>query len=225
MNELIKGLLAYSRVSTHGLPFQPTDCQVLVEQAWPRSGWRSKKAAPSSPATRCPLSWLTRSQIAQLFQNLISNAIKFRGSQPAADSHPRRAARRRLEVFGSGQRHRHRPAIRRPRLHHFPKAACARRISRCRDRPGHLQAHRPAPRRPHLGGIRIGQRRDLLLNATGGEIKDALEARRQNAAITQTRSFSRQPTPSRKRTRYLPPSPAGEKLYADIWQRFVAGRP
>ena len=32
MNELIKGLLAYSRVSTHGLPFQPTDCQVLVEQ-------------------------------------------------------------------------------------------------------------------------------------------------------------------------------------------------
>ncbi len=82
MSELLKGLLTYSRVHTRGEPLQPTDCQVLVTQVL--ATLRLALEESDAVITCDPLPTLAADpiQISQLFQNLISNAIKFRNIQP-----------------------------------------------------------------------------------------------------------------------------------------------
>lgn len=82
MQELIQGLLAYSRIDTRGQPFAPTDCNKVLERVL----LNLKVALEESRATitHDPLPTVTAdaTQVAQLFQNLIANAIKFRGPHP-----------------------------------------------------------------------------------------------------------------------------------------------
>ncbi len=79
MQQLIQGLLAYSRVGTRGRPFQMTE----VEEALDGALANLKIAVEESGATitHDPLPSLMGDgvQITQLFQNLIGNALKFRG--------------------------------------------------------------------------------------------------------------------------------------------------
>ena len=96
---------------------------------------------------------------------------------PARNPRRRRAARGGVAVLGARQRHRHRGPVRRAHLCHLSTIAHPRGGSGHRHRPGRLQAHRRAPRRPHLG--RVGARGgiDVLLYratsrarwSTGGE--------------------------------------------------------
>lgn len=82
MQRLINDLLAYSRVGTRGRPFKSTDCQVILREV----GDNLMKAIEESSAviTHDPLPTVQGDevQLLQLFQNLIGNAIKFRGSAP-----------------------------------------------------------------------------------------------------------------------------------------------
>lgn len=82
MQQLIQDLLSYSRVESHGAEFQlveaahPLDWALLnLESAIEESGARI--TCESLPTVRGD-----RTQLGQLFQNLIGNAIKFRGSEP-----------------------------------------------------------------------------------------------------------------------------------------------
>jgi len=81
MQELIQALLAYSRVDTQGQPFAPTDCNRVLERAL----LNLKVAIDESHAaiTLKPLPTLMADgvQLGQLFQNMIGNAIKFRGER------------------------------------------------------------------------------------------------------------------------------------------------
>ena len=81
MQQLINDLLSYSRVSTRGGTFQPVDCN----QALDRAVANLKVAIGESGATilRQPLPKIQGdpTQLAQLFQNLIGNAVKFRGPE------------------------------------------------------------------------------------------------------------------------------------------------
>jgi len=81
MQQLIKGLLTYSRVGTSGKDFEPTDCGAVFE----RTLDNLQKAVEESGAnvTHDPLPTVIsdRMQLGQLLQNLISNAIRFRSEK------------------------------------------------------------------------------------------------------------------------------------------------
>jgi signal transduction histidine kinase len=82
MHGLINDLLAYSRFGSRDTEFTPTDCDVALQKAL--SNLQSAVAEAQAAVTHAPLPVLTadRQQLTQLFQNLIGNAIKYRGSRP-----------------------------------------------------------------------------------------------------------------------------------------------
>jgi light-regulated signal transduction histidine kinase (bacteriophytochrome) len=77
MQQLIQDLLAYSRVGTRGKPFEITDCNQVVQEAL--RNLQVSIAESHANIVIDPLPTLTadRSQLVQLFQNLIGNGIKF----------------------------------------------------------------------------------------------------------------------------------------------------
>ena len=88
MSGLIRDLLGYSRVNTRGEQLRPDQRR---RGPGPRvaepSARRPKKAAPRLPAIRLPMVWADKSQLVQLFQNLVGNAIKFRSPDRASEIH------------------------------------------------------------------------------------------------------------------------------------------
>ncbi|HEY9685221.1 MAG TPA: PAS domain S-box protein [Oculatellaceae cyanobacterium] len=83
MQDLINALLVYSRVQTQARPMQSVDCTKILEE----TVHNLKLLIAESGATiECsePLPVVTgdRTQLIQLFQNLISNAIKFKSKEP-----------------------------------------------------------------------------------------------------------------------------------------------
>ena len=84
MQDLIQALLAYSRIGTKGRQVAPTDCELVLQNALKNL----QIAIEDSRAkiTHDPLPTVTgdATQLGQLFQNLIGNAIKFRGEKVPA---------------------------------------------------------------------------------------------------------------------------------------------
>ncbi|MBD1871532.1 PAS domain S-box protein [Cyanobacteria bacterium FACHB-471] len=82
MQQLIHDLLAYSRVGTHDLVLTPTDCNEVLEQV---SRNLQVAIAENNAAIfhdSLPMVIADKTQLIQLFQNLIGNAIKFRRKEP-----------------------------------------------------------------------------------------------------------------------------------------------
>lgn len=81
MQALINDLLQYSRITTSKRPFILTDCNQILEQSVNNLNIAIKES--DTKLTHGPLPSLTvdATQIGQVFQNLISNAIKFRNKQ------------------------------------------------------------------------------------------------------------------------------------------------
>jgi light-regulated signal transduction histidine kinase (bacteriophytochrome) len=83
MQKLIQGLLAYSRVGRHGKELAPVSCEAVLEHAL--TNLHPALAEADARVTHDPLPTVDgdESQLVQLFQNLIGNAIKFRrGERP-----------------------------------------------------------------------------------------------------------------------------------------------
>ena len=81
MKQLISDLLKYARVGTRGKAFEPTDCNKVIvaatanlkkaiEESTAEVGWGSLPTVDGDAV-----------QLNQLFQNLIANAIKFKGDK------------------------------------------------------------------------------------------------------------------------------------------------
>jgi light-regulated signal transduction histidine kinase (bacteriophytochrome) len=93
MQRLINDLLAFSRVGSRGKGFQPVD---LAHQRGRRYAWAacappSTRAAPTSAPAPCRSCNADPTQMEQLLQNLIGNAIKFRkGPAPSVHIDARR---------------------------------------------------------------------------------------------------------------------------------------
>ncbi len=82
MQQLINDLLAYSRVGTRGKPPAPADLNEILGHAEANLHEAIKES--STVVTHEPLPQVDgdQSQLIQLFQNLLANAIKFRGQEP-----------------------------------------------------------------------------------------------------------------------------------------------
>jgi len=81
MQEMINDLLSYSRIETRGKPFETVDCTAILNQAL--TNLKIAIEESSAVITHNPLPTMTgdESQLIQLFQNLIGNAVKFRGKE------------------------------------------------------------------------------------------------------------------------------------------------
>lgn len=79
MQALIQDLLAYSRVGTRGKAFAPTDCSLLVDRVISDLGPAMAEARAVVTREDLPTVFADASQLGQVFQNLLANAIKFRG--------------------------------------------------------------------------------------------------------------------------------------------------
>jgi len=82
MQGLIEGLLSYSRIGTRGKEFAPTDLERVFVGAI--RNLEAAIAENGAVITHDPLPALMadEQQLLQLFQNLLANAIKFRGDKP-----------------------------------------------------------------------------------------------------------------------------------------------
>lgn len=82
MQHLIQDLLAYSRVGTKGKPFVLLSLETVVNNALVNLSVAITESNAIIERDSLPELWGDAGQLAGVFQNLISNAIKFRGEAP-----------------------------------------------------------------------------------------------------------------------------------------------
>jgi PAS domain S-box-containing protein len=82
MQDLIQALLAYSRIGTKGRQFASTHCEVVLQNALKNLQIAIEDSQAKITHDPLPTVMGDSIQLGQLFQNLIGNAIKFRGEKP-----------------------------------------------------------------------------------------------------------------------------------------------
>ncbi len=87
MSQLIQDLLAYSRVGTHHKQPEPTPCGQLLENALADLQTSISKANAKITSDLLPVVVADATQLTQLFQNLIGNAVKFRHDDVPPEIH------------------------------------------------------------------------------------------------------------------------------------------
>ena len=81
MQNLINDLLAYSRVGTRGNPMEPVDTNVSAGRALANLAAAIEESGAAVNVGELPTVIADGTQLEQLFQNLIGNAIKYRGER------------------------------------------------------------------------------------------------------------------------------------------------
>ena len=81
MKQLIQDLLSYSRVETRGKVFEQVDCTDILEQARRNLLAAIKESQALITNDGLPVVSGDSGQLVRLFQNLLGNAIKFRGDE------------------------------------------------------------------------------------------------------------------------------------------------
>ena len=82
MYDLINGLLAYARIHTTGKEFTPTNLNNVLENVTKNLSLRISETNTSLNIDKLPEISADEYQMTQLFQNLISNSIKFSNQSP-----------------------------------------------------------------------------------------------------------------------------------------------
>ena len=81
MQALIQDLLAFSRVGRSCAPCKRVDCVTAIEEVLLSLDPAIQESGAVVNHTSLPVVWADRSQLLQVFQNLIGNAIKFHGPE------------------------------------------------------------------------------------------------------------------------------------------------
>ena len=155
MQKLINDLLALSRIGTQAKPSEPVPTGTVLQQVLVDMQPTIEAAgATIVQPTTMPTVLADGGQIGQLFQNLVGNAIKFRGSdaprltisvEPESDAAFWRFS---FQDNGIGIDPQYFERI----FVIFQRFHSKERYTGHRHRPGHLQKNRRAPRRQTLGG-------------------------------------------------------------------------
>jgi DNA-binding LacI/PurR family transcriptional regulator/signal transduction histidine kinase len=87
MQTLIHDLLEYSRVTTHGKPFAPTDCAAVLNHALNNLKVAIEESGAVITHDGLPTVMADETQLTSLLQNLIGNAIKFRKKETQPEIH------------------------------------------------------------------------------------------------------------------------------------------
>ncbi len=82
MRGLIDDLLTYSRVGTQGKPFDTIDCNIVMERVLMDQAATLEECGARVTYTDLPVVSGDDTQLAQLLQNLVSNALKYRRDVP-----------------------------------------------------------------------------------------------------------------------------------------------
>ncbi|MDM8549044.1 response regulator [Desulfobacterales bacterium HSG2] len=82
MRTLLKEILAFSRVGTRGKLFGPVETEDILEQTLANLSVSIRESGAEVTHDALPSVIADASQLTRVFQNLISNAIKFRGEEP-----------------------------------------------------------------------------------------------------------------------------------------------
>ena len=82
MQVLIQDLLAFSRVGRIDADYASVDCNAVMEEVRKSLASAIQESDAVLAHANLPAIWGNRTQMAQVFQNLIGNAIKFRGTKP-----------------------------------------------------------------------------------------------------------------------------------------------
>ena len=81
MQTLIDDLLAYSRVGSQGTEFEPTEMDAVLDRACINVRGRIEESGATIERDPLPVVMADSTQLVQLLQNFISNAIKFRSDR------------------------------------------------------------------------------------------------------------------------------------------------
>lgn len=82
MQALIEDLLSYSRVGTRGRPFAPVDCEAVLARVLRMLQVTVDETGAEVTHGPLPTVLADESQLGQVVQNLIANAIRFRAEAP-----------------------------------------------------------------------------------------------------------------------------------------------
>ncbi len=82
MQAMIDGLLEYSRVETRGDPFEPTDLNAVLEDVLADLQVRIEETDAEITVGDLPRLEADASQLRQVFQNLLENALTYSGDEP-----------------------------------------------------------------------------------------------------------------------------------------------
>jgi len=82
MSQLIDDLLSYSKLSTKSEPFKTVDCANVIEETLETLKPAIEKNKAVITYVKMPKIQADKTQMRQLFQNLLDNAVKFRGNKP-----------------------------------------------------------------------------------------------------------------------------------------------
>jgi light-regulated signal transduction histidine kinase (bacteriophytochrome) len=82
LQELIRALLEYSRLNRPGEPFAPVQLDDVLDRVLNDMDVTIREARAIIRRKTLPVVWGSAVEIGQVFQNLVSNAVKFRGQRP-----------------------------------------------------------------------------------------------------------------------------------------------
>jgi signal transduction histidine kinase len=82
MQTLIQDLLAFSRVGRVGVTAVSVNCEAVMADVLLTLGPAIRESGATVTHSTLPVVWADPSQMTQVFQNLIGNALKFRGTDP-----------------------------------------------------------------------------------------------------------------------------------------------